>query len=141
MAHNQARLYPAEDTVGAALRWGCGALGTGFWCFCAAERADEVLLMGQSGSVRFATFADEPVRITIGAQTTEERIAHPEHIQQPLIQCIVDELTGRGGKCPSNGETAMQTTAVIDQILGDWRRGVTARGEQGPRSGQQLPSL
>ncbi|MCK4793694.1 MAG: hypothetical protein KAV87_58740 [Desulfobacteraceae bacterium] len=39
-----------------------------------------------------------------------------EHIQQPLIQTIVDELTG-AGRCPSTGNSAAQTSWVIDKIL------------------------
>jgi 1,5-anhydro-D-fructose reductase (1,5-anhydro-D-mannitol-forming) len=120
IACNQAGLYPAEDTVAASFRWTCGAAGTGLWCFGAAERSDEVVLMGDTGSVRFSTFADTALRVARGGEVTEERIAHPEHIQQPLIQSIVDELLGRG-RCPSSGETAMQTTVVIDRILQDWR--------------------
>ena len=38
------------------------------------------------------------------------------HIQQALIQTIVDELLGKG-KCPSTGKTAMASQWVIDQIL------------------------
>ncbi len=110
----------------ASLRWSCGAAGSGLWCFCAADRADDIVLMGDAGSIRFSTFADTPLRICVAGETTEERIAHPEHIQQPLIQSIVDELLGRR-TCPSTGETGAQTTQVIDRILREWRAGLQGR--------------
>ena len=39
------------------------------------------------------------------------------HIQQPLIQTIVDTLLG-DGECPSTGHTAALTNRAIDMILG-----------------------
>jgi hypothetical protein len=43
-------------------------------------------------------------------------IPHPAHIQQPMIQQVVDELCGIG-KCSSTGETALRTTRVMEQLL------------------------
>ena len=40
----------------------------------------------------------------------------PPHIQQPLIQTIVDELLGCGS-CPSHGESALRTAVVMDKVL------------------------
>ena len=42
----------------------------------------------------------------------------PEHVQQPLIQTVVDELLGRG-TCPSTGETAARTNRVMEAIVKD----------------------
>jgi len=52
----------------------------------------------------------------------EERfiIDHPPHVQQPLIQTVVDTLLG-GGPCPSTGETAAETNRVMDQLLAGYR--------------------
>jgi 1,5-anhydro-D-fructose reductase (1,5-anhydro-D-mannitol-forming) len=47
---------------------------------------------------------------------------NPPHIQQPLIQSIVDELHGQGA-CPSTGESAARTTWVMDQVLSDYYGG------------------
>jgi hypothetical protein len=44
------------------------------------------------------------------------------HIQQPLIQSIVDQLHGRG-QCPSSGVTAARTALVMDQVLADYYGG------------------
>ena len=40
----------------------------------------------------------------------------PEHIEQPLIQTIVDELRGHG-HCPSTGISGARTSLVMDRIL------------------------
>jgi len=47
---------------------------------------------------------------------------NPPHIQQPLIQTIVDDLLGRGS-CPSTGETARRTSRVMDAALDSFYRG------------------
>jgi hypothetical protein len=47
-------------------------------------------------------------------------IEYPQHVQQPLIQMVVDDLNGTG-TCPSTGESAARTTWVMDQILADYR--------------------
>jgi hypothetical protein len=39
----------------------------------------------------------------------------PKHIQQPLIQTIVDELLGNG-QCPSTGVSGARTGWVMEQL-------------------------
>jgi predicted dehydrogenase len=118
IAANQASLYPAEDAVTMSVRFASGALGCGRFCFTAGLAADEVVITGSEGEIRFATFADEPLRVTTATgEAREERIQHPAHIQQPLIQAVVDELRGVGPASPSTGETALRTTWVMDRVL------------------------
>jgi hypothetical protein len=56
------------------------------------------------------------VELTTGAGTVELAFDDPPHIQQPLIQTIVNALNG-SGSCPSTGETAARTTWVMDQLV------------------------
>jgi predicted dehydrogenase len=116
-AANQAGLYPAEDAVAMTFRFESGVLGTGRFCFAAECVGDEVVVTGSDGEIRFATFADEPIRVHGSGQKREEVIAHPPHIQQPLVQAVVDELLGRGPPSPSRGESALRTTWVMEQAL------------------------
>ena len=57
-----------------------------------------------------------PVRLTRGRETQALDIPHPPHVQQPLIQTVVDELLGRG-TCPSTAQSARRTSAVMDAAL------------------------
>jgi hypothetical protein len=50
--------------------------------------------------------------------STEFAIEYPPHIQQPLIQSVVDDLLGEG-QCPSTGVSAARTSWVMDQMLGN----------------------
>jgi predicted dehydrogenase len=119
-AVNQGGLYPAEDHVVANFVFERGVLGSGVWCFTAGYDLDRVELVGTRGKISFATFDNMPVQLVTDAGEQVFTIDHPAHIQQPLIQSIVDELNGEGA-CPSTGLTAARTSWVIDQILADYR--------------------
>ena len=121
LAENQAGLYPAEDVVAAVWRHEGGAVGEGIWSFASAEKEDMVEIVGSEGTIRFATFAQKPVRWYHDGRSEAYEIPHPPHIQQPLIQSIVDELNGEG-RCPSTGVTGARTNWVMDQILAEYRR-------------------
>ena len=73
-----------------------------------------VEIIGSTGRVTFATFDDQPVLLTHGSDVEEFVIAHPPHVQQPLIQTIVDELAGRG-RCPSTAESGARASWVLDR--------------------------
>jgi predicted dehydrogenase len=116
MTSNQMDVYPAEDTVAMAFRFASGVLGTGLWNFGADRREDRVEIIGDRGRLVFATFGDAPIRFESEGRVEDIRIANPEHIQQPLIESIVAELTGRG-TCPSTARTGARTSWVMDQVL------------------------
>jgi predicted dehydrogenase len=120
-AANQAGLYPAEDVVTGSFQFASGALGTGVWCFTAHDRRDEVELVGERGRITFSTFGnDDPVRLESADAAEDFVIPHPAHIQQPMIEAIVNELNGVG-RSPSTGETGARTSRVMDQVLAGWR--------------------
>jgi 1,5-anhydro-D-fructose reductase (1,5-anhydro-D-mannitol-forming) len=116
---NQAGLYDAEDVVSASFVFASGAHGTGIWCFSAANEVERVEIVGSKGTVAFSTFGNDPVTlIGAGGQRTAFEIPHPPHIQQPMIQSVVDALTrGDAAACASTGETAARTSWVMDEIL------------------------
>ncbi len=57
-------------------------------------------------------------------QATSFDLPNPLHIQQPMIQSIVDELHGRG-KCLSTGVSAARTSFVMDAALESYYGGRT----------------
>jgi predicted dehydrogenase len=117
---NQGGYYAAEDIVSAHWRHQSGALGTGIWCFTSFDRQDRIEIVGSKGTITFACFETTPIRLWTLAGTQEFPEPTPPHVQQPLIQTVVDDLRGKG-KCPSTGETAARTSWVCDQILRSWR--------------------
>ena len=119
-AGNQGYLYRAEDVVAANFVFDSGVHGTGIWCFTAYEDYDRNEIVGSSGKISFSTFGEEPVQLITEEGVTTFPTESPLHIQQPLIQTVIDDLTGIGS-CPSTGESAARTSRVMDEILKDYR--------------------
>ncbi|MCC7038997.1 MAG: Gfo/Idh/MocA family oxidoreductase [Burkholderiales bacterium] len=130
IAANQAGLYDAEDAVGATYRFASGALGSGAWCYDADRDDDYTELIGTRARLRFATLSPRPLLLCRGDTIEERPLGDPEHVHQPLIQTIVDEMNGIG-RCPSTGETALRTARVMEAILASFR----AQRRPGVRAG------
>ena len=116
-ASNQDGRYEAEDIVTGTFKFGSGVHGVGAWCFTTATKIDLTRIVGSKGEISFSTFDPLPILLQNAAGLTEFTITYPQHIQQPLIQNVVDELNGCG-VCPSTGDTAARTSWVMDQMLG-----------------------
>jgi predicted dehydrogenase len=120
VASNQAGYYPAEDIVSGTWLFESSVHGTGTWCFTAFQDWDMSEIVGSKGRVAFSSFGAEPITLTTTEGVTQFPIENPPHIQQPMIQMVVDELNGIGYS-PSKGESAARTTWVMDQILKEHR--------------------
>jgi predicted dehydrogenase len=106
-----------EDVVAMTFRTGSGVLGTASWDFAGpGPHVDRVELAGTEGTLRFSVFGDGPLRLSTPAGEEAFPVANPAHVQEPLVQTVVDALRG-AGTCPSTGESAARTSRVMDQVL------------------------
>lgn len=119
ITRNQDGAYPAEDIVSGTFLFENGMVGSGLWCFASYETSDRVVINGSKGRLTFATFENESVVLETDLGRQSFDIPHPPHVQQPLIQQVVDELSGRG-RCVSTGENGLRTTQVMQQLLADY---------------------
>jgi predicted dehydrogenase len=117
-ASNTSKEYDVEDAVAMRFRTRSGAAGVALWDFSASQRNDVVEIFGTKARLAFATFGADPIMVDDEAIAIE----NPAHIQEPLVQTIVDELLGRG-RCPSTGRTALRTADVMDRVLGEYYGG------------------
>lgn len=121
MSENQAGLYPAPDTVTGLLKFESGAVATGSWCFTVPEDhfCDQTEIIGSKGKITFSFFDSQVLHIE--TETTDEKIEipHPEHVHQPLVDLVVQELRGEGA-CPSTGITGIRANMWIDKITGGY---------------------
>jgi predicted dehydrogenase len=115
-ASNRGSAHEAEDTVAMSFVTEGGVPGTGHWAFATEGREDRIDVLGTEGRVSLATFGDEPIEVVARGKAERLSLPNPPHIQQPLIQTIVDELEGHGA-CPSTGSSAARTSAAMDQVL------------------------
>lgn len=120
-ASNMGGLYEVEDTVVAQFKFESGVLGSGIWCYVAKENLDEMCIIGSKGSIRFSVMDYSAVRLKIGDQETCFEFEEPEHVSQPYIQSIVDELN-LGMKSNASLESSVNNVRIIDEILKKYRK-------------------
>jgi len=119
-AANQGKLYEAEDIVTASLCFSSGVKGAGVWSFSSFTDYDMNEIVGSKGKITFSTFGSEPILLTTLESNVSISAINPLHIQQQLIQKVVNELNGVG-TCPSKGISASRTNKVMDEILKNHR--------------------
>ncbi len=106
-----------EDTVTASFATASGVVGTLNHVYHTHESLDRLQIVGDRGTLVCSVFGSEPLEWCRDGECSSIATLHPEHVQQPLVQTIVDELLGHGAGCPSTGRSAMRASVVMDRIL------------------------
>jgi predicted dehydrogenase len=120
IATNRGGRYPAEDLVTAVFSFRSGVEGVGVWNYDSFQDKDHIEIIGTTGALRFSCFTNEPLQLLSATGVDEIEAPNPETVQLPLIQTVVNALTGHG-ESPSTGESALRTARVIDSLLSDYR--------------------
>ncbi len=122
LAVNTGGTYASEDVTAAIFRIGDSVLGTGTWNFNAGQKSDGIEVVGSEGVLRAPVFTDGDVAVIRHGEEITHHVRNPAHVHQPLIQTIVDELSGRG-VCESTGASGARASWVLDQcVKGYYRR-------------------
>jgi 1,5-anhydro-D-fructose reductase (1,5-anhydro-D-mannitol-forming) len=132
-AANVGGQYEVEDQVQLSFVTQGGVRGSASWKFNEGHPADEYRVVGVDGELKFACFGKEPVVVKYASRESESfDLPNPTHVEQPMIQTVVDELRGVEGKrSPSDGRSGLRTQIVMDCVLegyyggredGFWRR-------------------
>ena len=115
---NLSGLYPADDTTLAMIAFESKVMFSGSWCFTVPNvlAIDQTEIIGTKGKLTFSFFGT-PEIILQKIDFTPERfvIPYPEHVQQPFIELMVQQLLG-GANAPGNGETGIVATLLMDRI-------------------------
>lgn len=118
-AGNQAGLYTAADIVSSHFTFKNGIQGFGSWCFTVDEKAvkDELTVIGSKGKLSIPFFGEPEIVLEKSGLKRKKifKFDLPKHIQQPLIQTVVDDLLGIG-VCPSTGTSAARTNWVMEEM-------------------------
>lgn len=120
VAVNRAGLYPCSDLLSGTFVHASRVVGNGLWNFAApaASRLDHARIVGTEGQLEFSVFPSAPITLRTAKGERVFDVPYPEHVQQPLVQTIVDELLGRGAPCPSRGDSAARTNLVMERLVG-----------------------
>ncbi len=121
-ATNTGGRYPAEDRVELSWQHDEGVAGNALFDFNATEKWDRIEITGSNGTLATPCFDLHPIELTVDGRTEQIEIGTPDHVHQPMIQAIVDELNGNG-QSPSTGASALRTSEIIDTVLDDYYGG------------------
>lgn len=113
---NRVGVFASEDVVAASFRFSRGVLGTGIWCYAAGRDDESCEIVGSTGSLKFSVTRASPIEVMRRHVCQMISVGDPEHVQQPLIQSIVNEMNDVG-MCPSTGHSALRTAHALDTIM------------------------
>lgn len=124
---NQADIYEAEDAVTGNILFPNDVLFSGNWCFTMPEylQEDSCEIIGEKGTIKFPVFGNQfEVINPVDSKTFD--FLQPEHIQQPMIQKVVDYFLDHGEN-PCSANEALKSMQVMEAFL----KGKTIQQEKG----------
>ena len=113
-AANQSGASAADDIVSGELLFENGIICQGLWCFHvhAAEIKDSCVIMGPEGRIEFS-FHKDACRLIRDNKSEEFDLKSPPHIQQPMIERVVDYFRGEGPN-PCTAEDGITVMQIMD---------------------------
>jgi predicted dehydrogenase len=119
ISSNQAALYEADDVVAGNVLFEDGGLFNGVWCFNVAEadERDSCEIFGDRGKISFSFFSQRQIDLTTGGENKSFTFETLEHVQQPMIEKVVEYFLDQGPN-PCSAEEGM----IVMQLIDDFTR-------------------
>ncbi|NER17840.1 Gfo/Idh/MocA family protein [Spongiivirga citrea] len=107
-----------ESIVNGIINFKNGIQFRGIWNFVATEKdkKDECIIYGTKGSIRFYFYGEE-VHLLSEKSDQIFRFKNPKHIQQPMIEAVVNYFLGKE-KNPCSAQEGLLVMQGIDQLCG-----------------------
>lgn len=116
---NQVGAYQADDIVSGCIQFSSGVQFEGSWCFNVSpdDERDEIEIIGSEGRIVFSCFDTKPVRLYMNGQMSEYSFPRLEHVQQPMIEKVVQYFLGRIPN-PCSAEVGVEVMRLLDVFTG-----------------------
>jgi predicted dehydrogenase len=114
---NQSRLYGADDIVSGNILFKSGVIFNGLWCFNVAEENESDLceIIGSEGKMSFPIFEHKKIALTKNGETEIIPFEPLPHVQELLIQKVVNYFLGKGEN-PCSGEDGAMAMWLMEQF-------------------------
>ncbi|MEO9021460.1 MAG: Gfo/Idh/MocA family oxidoreductase [Ginsengibacter sp.] len=114
---NQSGFYNADDIVSGNILFKSGVIFNGLWCFNVAKEnvKDYCEIQGSEGKMRFPIFEHKKIEIIKNGITEIIPFEPLEHVQQPLIQKVVDYFLDKGPN-PCSAEDGATVMWLLDEF-------------------------
>ena len=116
VAVNQGGGYDADDMVGGNILFNNGIIFTGSWCFNAPVANDVCEIIGSKGKITFSFFGGNTIELTIGEKVTKINFDALQHVQQPMIEKVVQYFLGNADN-PCRGNEAALIMKWIEKFV------------------------
>ena len=110
----------ADDLVVGSILFENGIVFNGSWCFSISEKdeIDNCTIYGSKGNINFPIFGNK-IKTSIDGFEKEYNFESLKHVQQPMIEQVVNYFLGNGPN-PCSGEDALITMELLDCQLLQW---------------------
>ena len=115
IAFNAAGIYQADDSVSGQIVFENKVLFNGSWCFTIDKKEEWCEIVGTAGSLRFSIFEHQPLVIERGGKEEIISFDKLEHVQQPMIEAVVQYFLGRKEN-PCSVEEGVEVMRLIDKL-------------------------
>jgi predicted dehydrogenase len=117
ISHNASRLYGADDTTSGQVLFQNNVLFNGSWCFTVPEKRDYCEIIGTEGSLQFKIFEHRQLTWKKSEHEIHFEFEPLPHVQQPMIQRVVDYFLGTAEN-PCSAEEGVDVMEMMDGIVG-----------------------
>ncbi|MEP6926086.1 MAG: Gfo/Idh/MocA family oxidoreductase [Ginsengibacter sp.] len=116
---NQSSLYNADDVVTGNVLFKSGAVFSGVWCFNvdSENEKDTCEIQGSEGKIMFSVFGQQKLSITKNGGTEIFSFEPLQHVQQPMIEKVVEYFLDEGPN-PCSAEDGVIVMRLMDQFTG-----------------------
>ena len=112
---NKGGYYGADDTVTGNALLPNGVVFRGLWNFSATEALEEDVceIFGTKGKLSFSVFGPQVLHLTINGRPETLTFEPPLHVQQPMIEQVVEYFRGNGPN-PCSAEDGLVVMQWLD---------------------------
>jgi predicted dehydrogenase len=115
---NKSKSYQSDDYAEAEILFSNNILFKGVWDFNVKKEKEEDIceIKGKNGTLRFGVFSDL-CELSLNGKTKSLKFEHLPHVQQPMIQQVVNYFLDKGPN-PCSGSDALIVMKMMDKIVG-----------------------
>jgi predicted dehydrogenase len=116
---NQSHLYNAADVVAGNILFKNGIVFNGLWCFNVdgQNEKDSCEIVGSEGKINLSVFRQQKLSVTKNRETEIISFKPLKHVQQPMIEKVVEYFLDAGPN-PCSAEDGAEVMRLMDQFTG-----------------------
>lgn len=117
IAFNSSHYYNADDITCGQILFNSNVVFNGTWCFTVAERMDRCEIIGSEGKLSFPIFDHKELILEREGTKTVFEFDRMQHVQQPMIQKVVEYFLGQAPN-PCSVAEGVEVMEMMDALAG-----------------------